>query len=479
MVETSRSIRWDSLESGMIIQDITELSIDYASLDPDTLDFIQKTFRGSDAVVIGEEGEITMKVADLQPFDNLHAIRNIPNNSTSAVVVPGMPQFLEQHGLLAFKISEERAMHAVKGASILSGGLPAHLRFTLQSNEPVEVGSEEAEKQHEIKRAQVKFFLDTLETAMATREEASELVEDMLDQGRKGMYTSKGVEKMVDEIIQAGSAPAMKAIAGLRGSDQTYAHCTDMSIILEECYVDIVQRSGRTPSDENARFALLSGFMHDIGKSEVSKEVLESNERFAPDSKEMMILRNHTTYGARILQDMNMSDGIINVASYHHVKIDPDLLTSYPNVPYEKVLPFTRLSSITDVYQALIGNRRYKRNWVPGHAVQYMQELKGSEFDPKMLKQFLEVMGIYPVGSLVKLSTGEMAFVLMIGPKHHPDRPIVSIVENADGDMMSHHTLLDLMLEPEITLVEVVDHFEHYNDDPEHAARVFQSITIN
>jgi hypothetical protein len=160
------------------------------------------------------------------------------------------------------------------------------------------------------------------------------------------------------------------------------------------------------------------------------------------------------------------------------VKKDATLFTSYPNVPYDEVLPITRLASIVDVYQALIGRRKYKKNWVPGKAIEYVRKLRGTEFEDRMLDSFVDALGIYPVGSLVRLSTNELAFVLSIGPKDHSDRPVVAVVENAQGELLSHHTLVDLMVEADIRVEEVIDHYEHYNKTEDQAFEIFQSIRI-
>ena len=219
--------------------------------------------------------------------------------------------------------------------------------------------------------------------------------------------------------------------------------------------------------------------MHDIGKSEVPKDILESTQPFAPDSREMLLLRNHTAYGAKILSDIGTHENIINVAHFHHVKKDSTLFTSYPDVSYDLVNPITRLASVVDVYQALIGRRKYKKNWVPGKAMEYIFNLRGSEFDERIIDQFVATMGIYPVGSLVRLSTGDFAFVLMIAPNEIRDRPMVSIVENAKGELLSQHTLLDLMLEEDITVTEIIDHYEHYSESEIQAYQIFQSIRIH
>jgi putative nucleotidyltransferase with HDIG domain len=467
MAQSSRKVKVAELRPGMTIEEITELSFDYASLDEEHVKFLQSTFKGAKAVLVGENGTETAPVEALKPFDPLQSIVSIPAALKIAKIAAGSARFLEQHGLLEFKVVQDSGAPAVRTAE------------KTPADDAIGIGSEAARKRHQVKREEIRKFVDTISTATESRDTASNLVEEMLDNGRIGKFTSKGVETIVDEILKEGSTPAMKAIAGLRSSDQTYAHCTDMSVILQESYVDILQRTGKQASTVNARFALVSGFMHDIGKSEVPKEILESTQRFAPDSKEMTIMRNHTTYGARILSEMGMPGPTINVAAYHHVKKDGTLLNSYPEIDYGQVLPLTRLAAITDVYQALIGKRRYKKNWVPGKAIEYLLSLEGSEFDERMLEYFVNSIGRYPVGSLVRLSTGDLGFVMAVAPDEHPERPIVAIVENTNGELLSSHTLLDLMLEPNVEVTEIVDHYEHYSESEDQAYRIFQSIRVD
>ena len=75
------------------------------------------------------------------------------------------------------------------------------------------------------------------------------------------------------------------------------------------------------------------------------KEILDSKERFAVDSPEMAQMRSHPVHSRQILTDMGMSKSIVNVASYHHVKKDTSLPNSYPDVPFDDVMPVTRLAA--------------------------------------------------------------------------------------------------------------------------------------
>jgi len=459
----------------MTIQAITELSYEWATLDERRLKFLQNYFQGAKAVVTVEGGTKTVPLSELNASAHLQGITDMPPALKIARVVDGLGEFMEKHGLLEFRVLEAATL-AQEPADVSAA--PAAAKPPAGPAESVAPGSEAAKQRHAEKVEEVLLFLDTIEDADENRTQSSTRVEEMLNEGRAGRYSSQGVEAAVEEIIKKGSSPAMKAIAGLKGSDQTYAHCTDMSVILQECYTDLLMRQGKKVSDANRRFVLVAGFMHDIGKSEVPKDILESTERFAPDSREMQMMRSHTTYGARILTEIGSNSITVNVAHYHHVKKDATLFTSYPNVPYDEVLPITRLASIVDVYQALIGRRKYKKNWVPGKAIEYVRKLRGTEFEDRMLDSFVDALGIYPVGSLVRLSTNELAFVLSIGPKDHSDRPVVAVVENAQGELLSHHTLVDLMVEADIRVEEVIDHYEHYNKTEDQAFEIFQSIRI-
>jgi response regulator RpfG family c-di-GMP phosphodiesterase len=322
-----------------------------------------------------------------------------------------------------------------------------------------------------------RVFLEKVGAGAEHRETAAEHVKELFSQGRAGKYTTAPAQQAVDGIVGQGLARAMGAVAGLRGSDQTYAHCVDTAVIFQEAYTDILRLQGNQVKPEAIRHTLLAGFCHDIGKSRVPREILDSTARFAPDSREMGIIRSHSAAGAQILAGLGMHKATVNVAHYHHVKLDTSLPSSYPEARWEEVLPITRLAAVVDVYQALIGKRSYKKNWVPGNAVGYLAGLRGKEFDPDMMDSFLRVIGRYPIGSLLRLSSGELAFVLAIDPEA-PEQPVVAVVENAQGELMGQNTLIDLAHEPALSVAEVVDHYEHYNESEEQAFHLFASLNV-
>ncbi|MBU3917901.1 HD domain-containing protein, partial [bacterium] len=202
---------------------------------------------------------------------------------------------------------------------------------------------------------------------------------------------------------------------------------------------------------------LLGAFLHDFGKSKIPKEILDSTVRFERESREMKLMESHPDFGAKLLSDMDMPDAIVNMAHYHHVKQDTTMNSCYPkNVDFRKVIPETRLLSIIDAYQALVGRRKYKKSWNPPAAIRYIDALAGVEFDMDIWDDFLQVIGLYPKGSLVELSDKSIGFVMSV-PKENLDKPQVAIVRNKFGEDLDSHTLIDLEFEKDIIITQDLD----------------------
>ena len=104
MDQTQKTVKAQELRPGMVIIEITELSFDYATLDPKTVQFLQTNFKGAKVVLVKDSGRQTLPIADLQAFDNLTAITEIPASLKLANVVPGLAQSMEKHGFLEFKV---------------------------------------------------------------------------------------------------------------------------------------------------------------------------------------------------------------------------------------------------------------------------------------------------------------------------------------------------------------------------------------
>jgi putative nucleotidyltransferase with HDIG domain len=151
----------------------------------------------------------------------------------------------------------------------------------------------------------------------------------------------------------------------------------------------------------------VAALLHDVGKARVPFEILHSRSRLTPDERREM--QRHAVYGARILLELDRPDPMaVTTAFGHHRTLDSKgYPTTAHNLPLSMV---TRIVKVCDVYEALTAVRPYKPAMSPCRAYRVMASM-GANFVPGLLKRFIEVNGIFPIGTLVKLNTGEIAMV--------------------------------------------------------------------
>jgi HD-GYP domain-containing protein (c-di-GMP phosphodiesterase class II) len=182
----------------------------------------------------------------------------------------------------------------------------------------------------------------------------------------------------------------------------------------------------------------ITGLLHDIGKSKIPREVL--NKPASLNEEEWGMMKKHPLMGVEIVLNLKQL-GEINPRMVvgifdHHLKSD---LSGYPKLFRKKeVSLFGRIIQIADSYDAMTTPRIYKKTpYTPGQALAIMLKEKTVHFDPLLLKIFIGLVGIYPIGSLVLLNTRELGIVYK--PSHDArwlDRPTVIVVSrSAKGDV--------------------------------------------
>jgi HD-GYP domain-containing protein (c-di-GMP phosphodiesterase class II) len=151
----------------------------------------------------------------------------------------------------------------------------------------------------------------------------------------------------------------------------------------------------------------LAGLLHDIGKVSVETELLNKKTRLT--EQEHIRLREHAPYGHRLLVKGNASEIALVVARHHHERADgsgyPDHLTG------DKISFYARMAAICDVYDATTSDRPYKEAWQPAHALRKMAEWSRNQYDTQVFHAFVRTVGIYPIGTLVRLKSGYLGVV--------------------------------------------------------------------
>ena len=252
----------------------------------------------------------------------------------------------------------------------------------------------------------------------------SESVRSRVAQGVQYLYQdtqsadfTNASRSITDDLLKAiedNDAVAVD-IGALKVSDEyTFKHSVDvatMSMIVARKY---------GLDDQQVYEIGIAGLLHDIGKSKIPNEILNKAARLT--DAEFAIMKQHSVYGYRILQPKeDLSTEIKLGVLQHHEKINGK---GYPmGVTGDKIDLFARLISISDIYDALVTERPYKKAYSQRDAVEMIMSMT-MELDITAMKSFLESMILYPVDSIVELSNGEQARVVKNIP-HYILRPVV------------------------------------------------------
>lgn len=179
----------------------------------------------------------------------------------------------------------------------------------------------------------------------------------------------------------------------------------------------------------------LSALLHDIGKIEVPKEILNKPSEFSEE--EWRIVRKHPTWGAWVIlkiQGINPSSMNAAVSAFeHHLYYD---LSGYPKIKSKIILDlFSKIITIADQYDAMTSSRVYSRMpQPPDKALSIMVERSGTQLDPYFLKIFINMIGVYPIGTLVMLDTNELGLVFESSTNpDFIDRPRVIVLVDSAG----------------------------------------------
>jgi putative nucleotidyltransferase with HDIG domain len=232
----------------------------------------------------------------------------------------------------------------------------------------------------------------------------------------------QAIEGLADAVTQ--NRTALVALTAMRNYDNyTFTHMVNVSILT------MGQARALGIEGRLLREFGLSALMHDIGKVRTPKEILNKPEKLTDD--EFAIMRRHTVDGAEILRRTPEMPILAPVVAFeHHLRQDG---TGYPaNAKRDGLNLGTMLCGISDVYDAMRSQRAYQQAYPTDRILAVLKRNDGTQFDQNLVRRFVQLLGIYPPGNLVRLTTGEIAVVTEV---HAPDphRPRVRVLFANDG----------------------------------------------
>ena len=254
----------------------------------------------------------------------------------------------------------------------------------------------------------------SVEFARAARicAQSKRAVTSMFQEARMGKAVdTAGAQKLVEEITDSVSRNpgALISLARLKTADDyTYMHSVAV------CALMIALAKQLALNEEQTRKLGIAGLLHDLGKALMPMEVLNKPGKLTDE--EFAIIKTHPEEGYKLLLSSTGADDIaLDVVLHHHEKTDG---SGYPKrLKGDEISLFAKMGAVCDVYDAITSNRPYKAGWCPAESLRRMAEWANGHFDPTVFQAFVKSLGIYPIGSLVKLKSGRLGLVIEQSPK--------------------------------------------------------------
>ena len=334
--------------------------------------------------------------------------------------------------LLSLLGGETKTAPADRYKEILSRLKDAKIE-TFQLDPPVETASDR-ELNEETKAA-----------ANRTYSQSVAVTKDVINSVRIGKTPNirkikRVVQGIVDQVLNEETS--LIGLTTIRDYDEyTFTHSVNVCIFS----IALGRRLGMTKIQ---LYELgLAALMHDIGKSRVPIDLLQKTGELTDEEWKWMAA--HPWLGVLVLfqfrrQQEELSYRAMTVCQEHHMKID---LTGYPKaIRPRQVSLLSKIVSIADGYDAATSRRVYRTEVIaPSAVLEEMRDNPRRGLDQVLVKAFINLLGIYPVGTLVVLDTFELAVVSAVNP--NPDalsRPLIKIISDAQGNTISPPLLVDL-----------------------------------
>jgi HD-GYP domain-containing protein (c-di-GMP phosphodiesterase class II) len=234
-----------------------------------------------------------------------------------------------------------------------------------------------------------------------------------------------------------------------------------LGLQLERYLID--QRSARLPRDaKDLRELGLGCLLHDVGKMKIPPEILNKPGKLTPE--EMDVIKLHPVYGYEMVKG-RVSSNVGQVVLNHHQRydgagypqrIDQATGEKLPPLSGRRIPIFCRIAAVCDVYDAATTYRSYHPPKLPVQVLHEMRTICRGMFDPVVEQAFYEIIPPFPLGQVVKLSTGMEAVVVGFNPRR-PVSPKVQGLTLPSGEPVANPSWeeIDLGLYPEVDIVEV------------------------
>jgi HD-GYP domain-containing protein (c-di-GMP phosphodiesterase class II) len=243
----------------------------------------------------------------------------------------------------------------------------------------------------------------------------------------------KSVEPIVESISR--NPDACLWVSRLKHHDQyTYQH----SLSTAMWSVSLGRQLGLPRRD--LRSLAMGCMLMDVGKLRVDPKLLQADRELT--AEEATEVARHVGHGLGILNDCGiLNRDVVDMVAHHHERYDG---SGYPKgLSRNQIPPFARIAAIVDTYDALTSNRSYAQAVSPSDAIKMLYDARDEDFQAELVEAFIQAVGIYPAGTLVELSSGEVG-VVVAEYRTRRLRPKVMLLLDADKRRLPKAKVIDL-----------------------------------
>jgi len=267
---------------------------------------------------------------------------------------------------------------------------------------------------------------------------SKQAVTSMFNEARMGKALSADdalpiVEEISTSVLR--NPGALISLARLKDKDDyTYMHSVAVCALM----VSLARQLGL--NDEQVRQAGLAGLLHDVGKMMVPLGILNKPGKLT--DAEFGAVKSHPARGHQmLLEGSGIGEVALDVCLHHHEKMDG---SGYPEKLADKQISlYAKMGAVCDVYDAITSNRPYKNGWEPAESLRKMAEWSKGHFDITIFHAFVKSIGIYPVGSLVKLESNHLGVIIEQTGKSLLT-PMVKVFFSIKSNCRIPHVILDM-----------------------------------
>jgi putative nucleotidyltransferase with HDIG domain len=282
-------------------------------------------------------------------------------------------------------------------------------------------------------------YEEEIEQAAVVCAQAARVTQSLFREARLGRALELDRCAAVAEQISASATRNPAALVTLARVRTHHTYTFMHSVAVCALMTSLARQLGF--DDSRTQEAALAGLLHDIGKAGIGREILDKPGPL--DDAEFGAIRRHPEIGHQMLRANAATNDVVLLACLHHHERHDG--KGYPHRLAGDRIPFVaRMNAVCDVYDAITSLRAYKQPWDPAESLAKMAVwTRGGQFDPRVFRAFANAVGIYPVGSLVRMQSGRLAVVVDQNAAL-PAQPCVKVFWSTQKSMPVHIARIDL-----------------------------------